>query len=381
MTVGQTSIPYASLGSLTKIKTGKLDANASSINGAYPFFTCAAAPLSINTFSYDCECILVAGNGDLNVKYYNGKFDAYQRTYIIESKDSNILLPRYLFRFLELHVAVLRVQAIGGVIKYIKLENLTEARIPLAPLENQRKIAAILDKAQELIDLRKAQLEKMDEFLRSVFLDMFGDPVKNPKGWEKCELQKVVTRIESGWSPVCLDRTAEFDEWGVLKLSAVTYGNFDANKNKALPENLKPMERNEVKHNDLLFSRKNTYDLVGASAYVFASRPKLMLSDLIFRLVTTKDIHKIFLWKLFCDSKFRPNIRRLASGSAGSMPNISKESMLTLQVPLPPLSLQTQFAAIVEATEAQKALMQQSLTEMENNFNSLMQRAFRGELF
>ena len=69
---------------LTKIRTGKLDANASSEDGKYPFFTCSKEPLRISTYTYDCECVLVAGNGDLNVKYYNGKFDAYQRTYIIE---------------------------------------------------------------------------------------------------------------------------------------------------------------------------------------------------------------------------------------------------------------------------------------------------------
>lgn len=64
------------IGDLTKIKTGKLDANAASHDGKYPFFTCSKEALKISTYSYDCECVLVAGNGDLNVKYYNGKFDA-----------------------------------------------------------------------------------------------------------------------------------------------------------------------------------------------------------------------------------------------------------------------------------------------------------------
>lgn len=73
------------LGSLVNIKTGKLDANKNVPEGKYPFFTCSIEPLQIDTYSYDCECVLVAGNGDLNVKYYHGKFDAYQRTYIIES--------------------------------------------------------------------------------------------------------------------------------------------------------------------------------------------------------------------------------------------------------------------------------------------------------
>ena len=87
---------YVNLGKIAKIKTGKLDANVANKNGKYPFFTCSKEPLTINTYSYDCECVLVAGNGDLNVKYYNGKFDAYQRTYIIEILDKNKYNTKYI---------------------------------------------------------------------------------------------------------------------------------------------------------------------------------------------------------------------------------------------------------------------------------------------
>ena len=85
------------VGDITKIKTGKLDANAASEDGEYPFFTCSREPLRISSYSYDCECVLVAGNGDLNVKYYNGKFDAYQRTYIIEDNSDGKLYMPYLY--------------------------------------------------------------------------------------------------------------------------------------------------------------------------------------------------------------------------------------------------------------------------------------------
>ena len=78
---------YRKLGEIINVRTGKLDANASSEDGQYPFFTCSREPLRISSYSYDCECVLVAGNGDPNVKYYNGKFDAYQRTYIITLKE------------------------------------------------------------------------------------------------------------------------------------------------------------------------------------------------------------------------------------------------------------------------------------------------------
>ena len=149
------------LGEYVKIRTGKLDANASSENGQYPFFTCSSTPLKIDTYSYDCECVLLAGNGDLNVKYYNGKFDAYQRTYIIESADKEKLIVPYLYCFLDKYVETLRVQSIGGVIKYIKLGNLTEAIIPLPNIEKQAKIVEKLDKVSGLIEKLKTQLEKL----------------------------------------------------------------------------------------------------------------------------------------------------------------------------------------------------------------------------
>ena len=157
----------AKLGQYVNIKTGKLDANASSENGKYPFFTCAVEPLKIDTYSYDCECVLVAGNGDLNVKYYEGKFDAYQRTYIIESKNKNELYVPYLYYFLDKYVETLRDLSIGGVIKYIKIGNLTDADIPILDISTQKQCVANLDKVTHTIDLCNAILEKLDLLVKS----------------------------------------------------------------------------------------------------------------------------------------------------------------------------------------------------------------------
>ena len=163
------------LGDLTKIKTGKLDANASSEDGQYPFFTCSREPLKISNYSYDCECVLVAGNGDLNVKYYNGKFDAYQRTYIIEDNSGGQLYMPYLYYFMEGYIKELRRQAIGGVIKYIKLGNLTDALIELPSVDAQKKIVNILKKAKQLLSLSNNEILKLDELVNARFVEMFGE--------------------------------------------------------------------------------------------------------------------------------------------------------------------------------------------------------------
>ncbi len=366
----------AKLGDYTYIKTGKLDANASSDNGRYPFFTCSKESLLIDTYSYDCECVLVAGNGDLNVKYYLGKFDAYQRTYIIESNNKEKLLVRYLYYFLDKYVETLREQSIGGVIKYIKLGNLTEAYIPLPSLDEQRKIAAVLDKVSDLIAKRKQQLDKLDELVKSRFIEMFGDPITNEMGWEKVQLSTCIESIDNGKSLVC-DTSARQGNWpAVLKLSAATYGFYRPEENKAMLDENQFVEDAAVRAGDLLFTRKNTPELVGMCAYVYDTPSRLMMPDLIFRLNTTNRCNKVFLWKLINHNLFRDCIRAISTGSAKSMSNISKERLLNLEIILPPAELQEQFAVFVAQIDKSKLAIQKSLERLEILKKALMQKYF-----
>jgi len=372
----------ARLGDYVRIRTGKLDANASSPDGEYPFFTCSKEPLRIASASYDCECVLVAGNGDLNVKYYKGKFDAYQRTYIIESSDPDVLFVPYLFQFMAIYVEQLRSMSVGGVIQYIKLGFLTEAKIPLPPLAEQRRIAEVLDRAEALRAKRRAALAQLDSLTQSLFLDLFGDPVANPPKWPRVAFSDLLDNIDSGWSPVCLDRPVIGNEWGVLKLGAVTRCEYDASENKALPPGIEPDPSIEVKSGDLLFTRKNTYELVAACALVRQSQPRLMMSDLMFRfrLNPNAKIETMYLHQLLISPTKRREIQKLAGGSSGSMPNISKARLQAIMIELPPLTLQREFARRVTAVEKLKTSHRTSLAELDALFASLQHRAFRGEL-
>lgn len=368
------------LGTLVNIKTGKLDANASSQDGEYPFFTCSVQPLKISSYSYDCECVLVAGNGDLNVKYYNGKFDAYQRTYIIESIDKNELYVKYLYYFMSKYIDVLRAKSIGGVIKYIKLGDLTEAKIPIPPLEEQERIVSILERAHNAICKREESKRLLDELIQSKFVDVFGNPSINSKKWEVEELSNVLVNIENGKSFVCENYNREGIYPAILKLSAVTYGTYNSEENKALIDEESFIETAEVKNGDLLFTRKNTPELVGMSAYVYETTPNLMMPDLIFRLNTNEKCNKIYLWQLINHQLFRGKIKALSNGSAKSMSNISKQNLMRLEIPLPPIVIQEEFADFVSQVNKLKFEMENNLEELQNNFNSLMQRAFNGEL-
>jgi type I restriction enzyme S subunit len=195
-------------------------------------------------------------------------------------------------------------------------------------------------------------------------------------------LGDILEKIESGHSPVCLERTADEGEWGVLKLSSVTPGHYDWGENKALPGNVSPYEGNEVKQGDLLFVRKNTYELVGRTALVLETKPRLLLSDLIFRLVIKdpSSVEPSYLWFSLNHPGIHKRVQSQAGGAAGSMPNISKERLKKVSIPIPPVSLQHQFTDLLEKVESLRARQRESEKELEELFGSLMQRAFRGEL-
>lgn len=161
---------YIKLGDICSIKTGRLDANAASSNGLYPFFTCSKEPLKINKFSYDCECVLVAGNGELNVKYYNGKFDAYQRTYIIEVKNSKLFRTKYIYLLVMSKLEDLRKKSIGGVIKYIKLGDLSNILVPNISKSKQDKIINSLFRFFEIISIKRNQITKLNDLIKSQFV-------------------------------------------------------------------------------------------------------------------------------------------------------------------------------------------------------------------
>ena len=231
---------------------------------------------------------------------------------------------------------------------------LKEVEIPMPDVKTQKQIAANLDKVTHTIDLCNAILEKLDLLVKSRFVEMFGEPISNSMGWECCELGACLESIDNGKSYVCDNDCRTGDNPAILKLSAVTYGIYKPDENKAMIDEDLFDESAEVKDNDLLFTRKNTPELVGMSAYVFSTPQKLMMPDLIFRLNAKASCNKIYLWQLINHGLFRPCIQNIANGSAKSMSNISKERLSKLTIPVPPLALQEQFAAFVEQTDKSK---------------------------
>ena len=361
----------AKLGDYVKIRTGKLDANASSESGQYPFFTCAIEPLKIDSYSYDCECVLVAGNGDLNVKYYSGKFDAYQRTYIIESMDKTFLDVQYLYFFMDKYLETLRSQSIGGVIKYIKLGNLTEADIFIPSIERQREIVQILRKSRELISLRKQQLAKLDELVKARFVEMFGDPVTNPKGYEKYKLENLARKISDG-----VHSKPDYTETGRPFLSVVNINkgviNFKNCKYVSEDAYQKMIKSTHPERGDVLYTK------VGATYGI----PAYVDTDIAFCLYVSvcliKPKREVINPRFLSLSMEMPYVKHQADRRIKGIgvPDLHLNQISEFEILCPPLKEQDIFIYFVERLDGEKRVVQQSLEKLELMKKALMQEYF-----
>ncbi|GAB3461570.1 hypothetical protein GCM10027321_22380 [Massilia terrae] len=160
--------------------------------------------------------------------------------------------------------------------------------------------------------------------------------------WPVMALDSLVDDLENGWSPKCLDHPASPNNWGVLKVGAVSYGYYDEMENKELPPKLKPLPHYEVKEGDVIISRANVTRYVGACAYVEKTRPKLMLSDKLFRVIFKEDslLDGRFLAAVMKLPTVREQIETQLTGTSPTMKNISKPSLLSLRFPVPDIATQ-----------------------------------------
>jgi type I restriction enzyme S subunit len=172
--------PKVSLGILVDIKTGKLNSNAAVENGQYPFFTCSREIFAIDNYAFDLEAILLAGNnasGDFNVKHYKGKFNAYQRTYVITVNKEQRILYRYLYFQLLKSLKEFKSMSVGANTRFLKLGMIQGLQIALPSLKDQQSIVSKLDALREqtkkLEAVYERKLKDLEELKKSVLQKAF----------------------------------------------------------------------------------------------------------------------------------------------------------------------------------------------------------------
>lgn len=355
---------YKNLGEVCEIKTGKLDANAKVENGLYPFFTCDAKPYRIDTFAFDTEAILISGNGSNvgHVHYYNGKFNAYQRTYVL----SNIrhFNPHYLVAFLKgfLRPYIYNKKK-GGCIPFITLPMLTNFPIPVPPMDMQERIVGELDKINEVMKDCRELLRNLDSLAQSLFYTYFGDPITNPKAWEVKTIQSI-TKTTAGGTPAKSHPEYYINgkiPW--LRSGEVCKMNIEDTELRITELGMQNSSAKLVPINSVVIA------MYGATAaQVGIIRKDMTLNQAICAILPNNFTSPIYLY--FCLSSLKNSLLKVAHGAA--QPNISQAIIKTTQIPVPPHPLQEKFAKDIEAIEAVKATTSQQLAELQTLLDSRM---------
>jgi type I restriction enzyme, S subunit len=253
--------------------------------------------------------------------------------------------------------------------------------VPIPPLPEQQQIADVLDRAEALRAKRRAALAQLDTLTQAIFVEMFGDADSSGR-WPICPVSDYVAEFQGGRSIESESDDNIATRNRVLKVSAVTGMKYLPDESKPVPDSYVPPPDHFPRPGDLLFSRANTTELVGAVAYVESTPTNVLLPDKLWRFVWRQPAVAVplFVWALFQTPTVRYEIGRRATGTSGSMKNISQEKVFGIHTILPPLVLQKEFARRITAVEQLRSSHRASLVQLDELFASLQHRAFRGEL-
>lgn len=374
------------LGEVCNILTGKLNANAAVENGKYPFFTCSREIFAIDYFAFDCEAILLAGNnavGDFNVKHYKGKFNAYQRTYVITINQEAPLLYKYLYVQIENALKEFKAKSVGAGTKFLKLDIIKNLKIHLPPLPEQKRIVAILDEAFEGIDRAIANTEKnlansrelFESYLNSIFTQK-GD------GWEEKKLGEVC-QFENGDRGKNYPNREEYVESGIPWINT---GHIQPNgtlsqseMNFITQEKYESLRSGKIRPGDLVYCLRGA--TIGKTALVAPFTVGAVASSLvIIRPSNLLDSH--FLYYFLTSSVSKRQIKLYDNGAA--QPNLGAKSVAKYIIFFPTLAEQKvivqKLLALATETQRLETIYRQKLASLNELKQSILQKAFTGEL-
>lgn len=267
----------------------------------------------------------------------------------------------------------------GGVQINIGKAEILNIDIPYCDIETQNKIVEVLDKAQSLIEKKKEQIELLDELVKSRFVEMFGNPVSNKMNWNIEKLGEL-GHFKNGMNYKQLDSGYNIKFLGVGDFK---YGNkinsIELLQRLKLQE--KPSKEYLLRNNDIVFVRSNgSKELVGRCVLIGDLGEDITYSGFCIRYRNKSEkLKPNFLINLFSNDSFKKYLKKDSRGA--NINNLNQQILSNLEIILPSIELQNKFSEFVTKIDEIKSKMEASLSELEDNFNSLMQRAFKGELF
>ena len=286
-------------------------------------------------------------------------------TGILPSKNHD---SKYLFYYLRSLREKIMNDSFGGAQQHINQQYVKDILVPIVSVDEQKQIAKRLAKAQELIDLRKESIAKLDELAKSIFIDMFGDPVINPKGWEVKNLNQVcINKGEYGSGASAIDYNPLLPRY--LRIT-------DINDNGSLKYEKKSPSIVENKYLlnkfDIVFARSGA--TVGKT-YLHTTNEKLLYAGYLIKFMPNiQIINPSFLFYFTKTEYYKGWIS--SKQNVVAQPNINAKEYGSLNIIVPSIDLQNKFAQIIEKIEEQKLLYEQELAKLEENFQVLLQQSF-----
>ena len=292
----------------------------------------------------------------------------------------DLVSPDFLFWWLKSQEKHIQSKGRGATFKEVSKKIVEDLQIPLPPLTAQRRIAGILDAADALRAKRREALAQLDTLLQSTFLDMFGDPVTNPKGWEVKPLNELLGEKSTSGAYYPKDAYSSVGT-RMVHMANAFYGVVNPNEVKRVDAPLADIEKYGLLPTDILVSRRSlNYEGSAKPCLIPETDEPLIFESSLIRVRPDRErVLTIYLFHYLLNDRARAKyVFPLVTRSTIS--GISQSNLMKVKVVLPPLDLQLRFAAVVESIEQQTAVQRTHLAELDTLFASLQSRAFRGDL-
>lgn len=291
---------------------------------------------------------------------------------------SDAIYNEYLYFFLKSKTDYLNSLGRGATFKEISKSIVENIEIPLPEVNQQKEIAEKFKKLEQLISLRKQQLAKLDELVKARFVEMFGDSVANTKNFPSTTLETVMTVFpQNGLYKPQTDYVQDDTGIPILRIDAFYNGKVtNWNTLKRLICSETEIDRYLLKENDIVINRVNSIEYLGKCAHIVGLKEKTVFESNMMRFhMDEKKVNAVYVTEVLCTEDIYRQILRRAKKSVNQA-SINQEDVKSLEILVPPLSLQNQFAAFVERVDQQKQTVQQSLEKLELMKKALMQEYF-----
>ncbi len=265
-----------------------------------------------------------------------------------------------------------------AIVPILNNSQLREIKIEYPSLPIQKQIAEILEKADQAKQKRREADKLTEQFLQSAFIEMFGDPVRNPKGWEvRCLSEYFVIEPQNG----IYKHSSEYGSGTrILRIDSFYDGKiYGIEKLKRVKVSSEEIQKYGLIQNNIVINRVNSREYLGKCGLIPLLEEPMIFESNMMRFSVDDRIHPVYLTKLLTTDFMKGQILKVAK-DAVNQSSINQEDVKNFQVLIPPINLQQQFAKLVQKTEKLKEKQKESEVELENLFNSLMQKAFKGEL-